>query len=103
MVDGKVAVIAGFGDVGKGCAEALKGMGAGVLITEIDPICAYQAIMEGFQVISMEEAAPQGDIFITATGCRGVILGRHMEQMKDQAILCNMGHFNYEINVTSYR
>lgn len=99
MIAGKVAVVAGYGDVGKGCAKALKDLGARVLITEIDPICAYQAVLEGFQVVVMEEAAPVGDIFVTATGCKGVILPRHIILMKDQAILCNIGHFDYEIDV----
>lgn len=99
MIAGKVAVIAGYGDVGKGCADALSSFGARVLITEIDPICAYQAAMQGYQVVTMEDAAPLGDIFITATGCIDVIKGNHMEKMKDQAILCNIGHFDCEIDV----
>ena len=99
MVAGKVAVIAGYGDVGKGCAQAMRGLGARVLITEIDPICALQAAMEGFQVVSMEEAAPLGDIFITATGCIDVIHQNHFTEMKDQAILCNIGHFDTEMNI----
>jgi adenosylhomocysteinase len=100
MIAGKVAVIAGFGDVGKGCAHALRGFGARVIITEIDPICAYQAAMEGYQVLTMEEAAPLGDLFITATGCCDVIRSEHMLQMKDRAVLCNIGHFDCEIDVT---
>jgi adenosylhomocysteinase len=99
MVAGKVVVVAGYGDVGKGCAQAMKGLGARVLITEIDPICALQAAMEGYQVVTMEEAAPIGDIFVTATGCCDVIRGEHMQQMKDEAILCNIGHFDSEIEV----
>jgi adenosylhomocysteinase len=99
MFAGKVAVVAGFGDVGKGCAEALRGLGARVMITEIDPICALQAAMEGYQVTTMEEAAPQGDIFVTATGCAGIIRPEHMKAMKDQAIVCNIGHFDCEIDV----
>jgi adenosylhomocysteinase len=99
MFAGKVGVVAGFGDVGKGCAQALKGLGARVIITEVDPICALQAAMEGFQVTTMEEAAPQGDIFVTATGCSGIIKPDHMKAMKDQAIVCNIGHFDCEIDV----
>lgn len=100
MIAGKVAVVAGYGDVGKGCVQALLGLGARVLVCEIDPICAYQACMQGFQVVTMEEAAPIGDIFITATGCCDVIRKEHMEAMKDNALLCNIGHFDSEINVT---
>lgn len=99
MIAGKVAVVAGYGDVGKGCAEALSKFGARVLICEIDPICAYQASMNGFQVVTMEEAAPIGDIFVTATGCINVITPEHMLQMKDHAIVCNVGHFDCEIDV----
>jgi adenosylhomocysteinase len=99
MFAGKVAVVAGYGDVGKGCAQALRALGARVLITEIDPICALQAAMEGYQVTSMENAAPQGDIFITATGCRDVIRAEHMKAMKNEAILGNIGHFDAEIDV----
>jgi len=99
MIAGKVAVVAGYGDVGKGCAQSLKGMGARVLVTEIDPINALQAAMEGFQVVTMEEAAPQGQIFVTATGCKDVIRGEHMQVMHDNAILCNIGHFDLEIDV----
>jgi adenosylhomocysteinase len=99
MFAGKVAVVAGYGDVGKGCAQSLRGLGARVIITEIDPICALQAAMEGYQVTTMEEAAPQGDIFVTATGCMNVIRSEHMRAMKDQAILCNIGHFDCEIDV----
>jgi len=99
MVAGKVVVIAGYGDVGKGCAQAMRGLGARVIITEIDPICALQAAMEGYQVMRMEDAAPIGDIFVTATGCCDVITGEHMKKMKDQAIVCNIGHFDSEIDV----
>ncbi len=99
MVAGKVAVVAGYGDVGKGSAHSLKAQGARVLITEIDPICALQASMEGYQVVTMEEAAPIGDIFITATGCADVITGEHMKVMKNQAILANIGHFDSEIQI----
>jgi len=101
MVAGKVVVVCGYGDVGKGCAQSMRGLGARVLITEIDPICALQAVMEGYEVVTMEEAAPIGDIFITATGNCDVITGEHMEQMRDEAILCNIGHFDSEIQ-TSY-
>jgi len=100
MIAGKVAVVAGYGDVGKGCAHALRGQGARVIITEIDPINALQAAMEGYEVTTMDEAAPQGQIFVTATGCRDIILGRHMEKMHDEAILCNIGHFDLEIDVS---
>ncbi len=99
MVAGKVVVVAGYGDVGKGCAQSMRGFGARVLVTEIDPICALQAAMEGYQVITMEEAAPLGDIFVTATGCRDIVRGEHLRAMKDQAILCNIGHFDCEIDV----
>src|SRR5713101_6822510 len=100
MIAGKVVVIAGFGDVGKGCASSAKGLGARVLITEVDPICALQAAMEGYQVVTMEEAAPVGDIFVTATGCCDVITSDHMRAMKDEAILSNIGHFDSEIQVS---
>jgi adenosylhomocysteinase len=99
MFAGKLAVVAGYGDVGKGCAQALKGQGARVLITEIDPICALQAAMEGFEVTTMDEAAPRGDIFVTATGCRDIIRGDHMKVMKNEAIVCNIGHFDCEIDM----
>ncbi|MBI4677867.1 MAG: adenosylhomocysteinase [Elusimicrobia bacterium] len=101
MVAGKIAVVAGYGDVGKGCAQSLAGQGARVLITEIDPIIALQATMEGYQVVTMEEAAPLGDIFVTATGCKDVVTRKHMDAMKDTAILCNIGHFDLEIDVAS--
>ena len=99
MVAGKIVVVCGYGDVGKGCAHSMRGYGARVLITEIDPICALQAAMEGFQVVTMETAASLGDIFVTATGCLNVINGSHMEQMKDEAIICNIGHFDNEIDM----
>jgi adenosylhomocysteinase len=99
MVAGKVVVVAGYGDVGKGCAHAARGLGARVLITEIDPICALQAAMEGYEVVTMDEAAPIADIFVTATGCMDVITGAHMQAMKDEAILSNIGHFDSEIQV----
>ncbi len=101
MVAGKVVVICGYGDVGKGCAQSMRGLGARVLITEIDPICALQAVMEGYEVITMEDAARVGDIFITATGNCDVITGEQMEQMRNEAIICNIGHFDSEIQ-TSY-
>lgn len=100
MVAGKTAVVCGYGDVGKGCAESLAEMGAKVLVTEIDPICALQACMAGFDVVTMEQAAPVGDIFVTATGCCDVITGEHMEQMKDYSIICNIGHFDSEIQMS---
>jgi adenosylhomocysteinase len=100
MVAGKVVVVAGYGDVGKGCAHAARGLGARVLVTEVDPICALQAAMEGYEVVTMEDAAPLGDIFVTATGCVGVIRSEHMKVMKDEAILCNIGHFDSEIQVS---
>jgi len=99
MVAGKVVVVCGYGDVGKGCADAMKGLGARVIITEIDPICALQAAMEGYQVTTLEEAAPIGDIFVTATGCFDVITGAHLDAMKSDVIVCNIGHFDAEINV----
>ena len=103
MVAGKVALVLGYGDVGKGCAQALRGLGATVWITEIDPICALQASMEGYRVVSMDEAASNVDIFVTATGNYHVIQHQHMLQMKDQAIVCNIGHFDNEIDVASLR
>ena len=103
MVAGKVAVVAGYGDVGKGCAQALKNMGAQVIVTEIDPICALQAAMEGYKVMKMDDAATQGNIFVTATGCTDVITRKHMEQMPDEAIVCNIGHFDSEIDVAGIR
>ncbi|MDD5772074.1 MAG: adenosylhomocysteinase [bacterium] len=100
MISGKVIVVAGYGDVGKGCAQSMRGFGARVLITEIDPICALQAAMEGYEVVTMDQVASKGDIFITATGCDDVITGEHMKKMKDQAILCNIGHFDSEIQIS---
>jgi adenosylhomocysteinase len=100
MVAGKITVVCGYGDVGKGCAQAMRGLGSRVLITEIDPICALQAAMEGFEVVTMNEAAPLGDIFVTATGNYHVIRGEHMEMMKDEAIVCNIGHFDSEIEMS---
>jgi len=101
MIAGKTCVVAGYGDVGKGCAQALRGLGARVLITEIDPIVALQACMEGYQVVTMDEAAPIADIFVTATGCCDIITRRHLDAMKHQAIVCNIGHFDIEIDVAS--
>lgn len=99
MIAGKIAVVAGYGDVGKGSAAALRGQGARVVITEIDPICALQAAMEGYEVTTMEDIAPQGDIFVTTTGNLDIITIDHMREMKDRAILCNIGHFDNEIQV----
>ncbi len=99
MVAGKVVVIAGYGDVGKGCAHAMRSLGARVIITEVDPIIALQAAMEGYEVTTMDDAAPRGQIFVTATGCRDVITGRHMQAMPNDAIVCNIGHFDLEIDV----
>ncbi|HSW99305.1 MAG TPA: adenosylhomocysteinase [Candidatus Saccharimonadales bacterium] len=99
MLAGKVAVVAGYGDVGKGCAQSLASYGCRVLVTEIDPICALQAMMEGFEVVTMEEAAPQGNIFVTTTGGKDIITLEHMEKMPDTAIVCNIGHFDVEIQV----
>jgi adenosylhomocysteinase len=103
MIAGKIAVVCGYGDVGKGCAQSLRALGATVWITEIDPICALQAAMEGYRVVTMENAATQGNIFITATGNCDVITHEHMLQMKDQTIVCNIGHFDSEIDVASLR
>ena len=99
MIAGKVAVVCGYGDVGKGCAQALARQGARVMITEVDPICALQALMEGFQVVTMDEAASQADIVVTATGCADVVTSEHMKAMKDETILCNIGHFDSEIQM----
>ena len=101
MIAGKIAVVAGYGDVGKGSSQSLRGQGARVLVTEIDPICALQASMEGYQVVTMEDAAPVGDIFVTTTGCADIICREHMDAMKDQAVVCNIGHFDIEIDVAS--
>ncbi|MEO5378316.1 MAG: adenosylhomocysteinase [Magnetococcus sp. DMHC-6] len=103
MIAGKVAVVCGYGDVGKGCAQALRGLGAIVWVTEIDPICALQASMEGYRVVSMPYAAPRANIFVTATGNLNVITRAHMDAMKDQAIVCNIGHFDSEIDIASLR
>lgn len=99
MMAGKVAVVAGFGDVGKGSADSLKGAGARVIVTEIDPICALQAAMEGYEVKKMDDAIGEADIIVTASGCKDIIVGRHFEKMKDKAILCNIGHFDIEIDM----
>ena len=99
MVSGKTAVICGYGDVGKGSSDALAAHRARIMITEIDPICALQALMAGYQVVTMEDALPHGDIYVTATGNRDVITADHMARMKDQAIVCNIGHFDNEIQV----
>ena len=103
MVAGKIAVVCGYGDVGKGCAQALRALAAQVWVTEIDPICALQAAMEGYRVVTMEEAADKADIFVTATGNFHVIGHEHMKRMKDQAIVCNIGHFDSEIDVASLK
>ena len=99
MVAGKVVVICGYGDVGKGCAQAMHGLGARVVVTEIDPICALQAAMAGYEVALLEDIAPVGDIFVTTTGCRDVIRGEHLDLMKHHAIVCNIGHFDLEIDI----
>ncbi len=99
MVAGKTVVVAGYGDVGKGCAHSMRGLGARVLVTEIDPINALQATMEGYQVVTMEDAAPQGHLFVTTTGCCDIIRAEHFQAMKNDAIVCNIGHFDIEIDV----
>ena len=99
MIAGKVCVVAGHGDVGKGCTQSFRGLGGRVIVTEIDPICALQAAMEGFEVMTMAQAAPLGDIFVTATGCIDAIDSAHLDIMKDNAIVCNIGHFDSEINI----
>ena len=99
MVAGKICAVAGYGDVGKGSASSLKGLGGRVIVTEIDPICALQAAMEGYEVMTMEEVASMGDIFVTATGCSKVINAKHLDKMKDGAIVCNIGHFDSEIEI----
>jgi len=99
MLGGKVAVICGYGQVGKGCAQALRGQGSRIIVTEIDPICALQAAMEGYEVVTMEDAAPRGDIFVTTTGNVDVITLEHMREMRDRAIVCNIGHFDSEIQI----
>jgi adenosylhomocysteinase len=103
MIAGKIAIVCGYGDVGKGCAQSLRGLGATVWVTEIDPICALQASMEGFRVVTMEEAAPEGNIFVTATGNFQVITHDHMKAMRNNAIVCNIGHFDSEIEIASLR
>jgi len=103
MVAGKIALVMGYGDVGKGCAQSLRGLGATVWVTEVDPICALQAAMEGYRVVTMEEAASQADIFVTATGNLHVITHDHMARMKNQSIVCNIGHFDNEIDVAGLR
>ena len=103
MISGKKAVVCGYGDVGKGCAQAFRGQGATVFVTEIDPICALQAAMEGFEVVTMEDAAPRGDIFVTATGNIDVLTVDHMRAMKNRAIVCNIGHFDSEIQIEGLR
>ncbi|KAJ5281340.1 hypothetical protein N7478_006712 [Penicillium angulare] len=99
MIAGKIGVVAGYGDVGKGCAQALHSMGARVLVTEIDPINALQAAVQGYEVVTMDEAAKIGQIFVTTTGCRDILVGRHFEAMRNDAIVCNIGHFDIEIDV----
>ena len=101
MIAGKVAVVCGYGDVGKGCAQSLKGQGARVVVTEVDPICALQAAMEGYQVTTLEDVVATADIFITTTGCRDIIRREHLDAMKHQAIVANIGHFDLEIDVSS--
>ena len=103
MIAGKIALVAGYGDVGKGCAQSLRGLGATVLVTEIDPICALQAAMEGYRVVTLDEAVDKVDIFVTATGNYHVITHEHLQRMKDQAIVCNIGHFDNEIDVASLK
>jgi len=100
---GKICVVAGYGDVGKGSAEALRGQGARVIVTEIDPICALQAVMDGYEVTTMDEACTQGDIFVTTTGCCDVITEQHMLRMRDGAVVCNIGHFDSEIQVAAMK
>ena len=99
MISGKVAVVCGYGDVGKGCAQALRGQGAQVVVTEVDPICALQAAMEGYRVLTVEDTLGWGDIYVTTTGNYDIIRLEHMEKMKDQAIVCNIGHFDNEIQI----
>ena len=103
MMSGKVAMVAGFGDVGKGSAASLRQAGCRVMVSEIDPICALQAVMEGYEVATMEDAAPRADIFVTATGNKDILTIEHMRAMKDRAIVCNIGHFDNEIQVASLR
>jgi adenosylhomocysteinase len=103
MISGKVAVVAGYGDVGKGSCQSLRGQCARVIVTEIDPICALQAAMDGYEVMTMDEACTQGDIFVTTTGCCDVITAKHMVKMKNLAIVCNIGHFDSEIQTAAMR
>ncbi len=100
MVAGKCVIVCGYGDVGKGCAQSMRGFGARVIITEIDPICALQAAMEGYEIKTLEQVVEEGDIFVTATGCCDVIRGEHIEKMKNEAIICNIGHFDHEIQMS---
>ena len=103
MMSGKVAMVAGFGDVGKGSAASLRQAGCRVMVSEVDPICALQAAMEGYEVVTMEDAAPRADIFVTATGNKDIITIEHMRAMKDRAIVCNIGHFDNEIQIAGLR
>ena len=103
MLSGKVAVVVGYGDVGKGCSQSLRGQGARVIVTEIDPICALQAAMEGYEVMTMDQACSEGEVFVSTTGCCDVITERHMRKMKHQSIVCNIGHFDSEIEVAKLR
>jgi adenosylhomocysteinase len=103
MLSGKVAVVAGYGDVGKGCAQSLRGQGARVIVTEVDPICALQAAMEGYEVMGMDQASTEGDVFVTTTGCCDVITEQHVKRMKDLSIVCNIGHFDSEIQIDALR
>jgi adenosylhomocysteinase len=103
MMSGKVAMVAGFGDVGKGSAASLRQAGCRVMVSEIDPICALQAAMEGYEVVTMEDAVPRADIFVTATGTKDIITIDHMRAMKDRAIVCNIGHFDNEIQVAGLK
>jgi adenosylhomocysteinase len=103
MLAGKVAVVCGYGDVGKGCAESLKGQGARVIVTEIDPICALQACMAGYQVLTLEDCLPFAEIYVTTTGNKDIIRFEHMEKMRNNAIVCNIGHFDNEIQVASLK
>ena len=103
MMSGKVAIVAGFGDVGKGSAASLRQSGARVMVTETDPICALQAAMEGYEVVTMDDMISQADIIVTATGNKDIVTADHMREMKDRAILCNIGHFDNEIHEFHYR
>ena len=103
MIAGKVAVVCGYGDVGKGSAQSLRGLGATVMITEIDPICALQAAMEGYRVVTLDDVVGQADIFVTTTGNKDIITAAHMAKMRDQAIVCNIGHFDNEIDIAGIK